>query len=486
MEGCKVGPEYKPPQAPVSQTFTQVTPEKGIHLQVGADLADWWSQLNDPILGELVHKAVTNNYSLREAALRVQQARAQVGVTMSELYPQVEADGSYTLSKRAGSGRSSESWQLGTSMSWEIDVFGRLKRYTEAAVADLEVERELYNDTYIILLADVASNYVTARAYQRQIAVAVENIHLRRRTLELTRAQVGVGRIAELDVRQAEGSLLGVEAELPELEAGLRHALNRLNVLLGMPPGSYADELLRQPAPIPRAPEQLAVGLPAELLRRRPDIRAAEKRIVAQTERVGGAVADLYPMFSLVGDLGVNASSFSGLWKSDNITASVSPGFRWNILNFGRYRSNIRGQEFRQMELIATYQESVLLAAEEVDNALASYAHEKVRCRKLAQAVQTYNHAYQLSEARYETGVVDFLRVLDSQREKLSFETQLTISEANLARSVIELYRALGGGWQHRPGRVADAGVPAPENVPPAPALEPPKRVPIPTPAPPF
>lgn len=448
--GCKVGPDPVRPYGPVNCSYTQVIPEKGVHQQIGADLADWWCRWNDPVLGELVRQAIACNHSLREAALRIQQARAQVGVTRSELFPQLTADGSYSLSKMAGVSQSVENWRLGTSMSWEIDVFGRLKHYTDAAIADLEVERELYRDTYVILLSDVASNYVTARAYQHQIEVARKNIEIRQNTLRLTREKEGIiGTSSRLDVHQAMGSLQSIEAELPELEAGLRHTLNRLSVLLGLPPGSYVDRLLDPPEPIPEPPEEICIGIPADLLRRRPDIRAAEKQVVAQTERIGGAIGDLYPMFSLVGDFGVNASTFRGLWNSDNISASVSPGFRWNILNFGRYRSNIRLQEFRQKELISAYRQTVLLAAEEVDNTLASYVHEKQRKTKLEQAVLSYGQALLYSEQRYKAGTADFQRVLDSQREKLSYEMQLTVSKASVIGNVITLYRALGGGWNH-------------------------------------
>lgn len=481
LVGCKVGPDHVSPKAPVLESFTQINPAKGVHLQIGADLTDWWTQLEDPILHELMYQAILCNPSLREAGLRIQRSRANVGVTRSELFPQLSADGSYRLSKNAGSGKSFETWDLGTSMSWEIDVFGRLKRLSNAAIAEMEIEQELYSDTYIILLADVATYYVTARAYQRQIHIARENIKIRQRTLQQTVAKEKVGTTSQLDISQASGSLASVESELPSLEEGYRHTLNRIGVLLGLPPGSYVDELLSRPGPIPAAPEQIIVGVPADLLRRRPDIRSAEKQIIAQTELVGAAVADLYPTFTLVGDFGVTASTFSGLWNSKNIAAGVSPGFRWNILNFGRYRSNIRAQEFRQQELLSAYQQTVLLAAEEVDNALSTYVNEKDRRIKLAQAVQDYGRATQISEARYEDGTVDFQRVLDSQREKLTYETQLTICESDVILSVIRLYRALGGGWMThgypcpKPQSVSESAptqqpVLAPQTPPPAPA----------------
>lgn len=452
--GCMVGPDFAGVASPLAPNYTQIDPQRGVQEEICADLTVWWDDFSaDPILSELLWSAAGNsaepggNLGLREIAWRIQEARATIGVTRSELFPQIQADGSYNLQKLPNISQASEQWDLGTSMAWELDFFGRLRRYTEAAVADMEVEMELYRDAYIILLSDIATNYVNARAYQQQIEIAKKNIEIRKNTLALTQELLRVGTSSQLDVHQAQGSLESVEAELPALEAQYRVTLNRLSVLTGNPPGAV-DELFAETRPIPEAPAAVLVGIPAELLRRRPDIRAAEQRLVAQNARIGGAEGDLYPIFSLNGNFGLQAETFSGLWNSDSITAGITPGFRWNILNFGRYRSNVRLQEYAFQELAAAYQQTVLSAAEEVDNSLSNYVNDKDRTAKLEAAVESYRLALKYSEERYRNGTSDFQRVLDSQREMLAYELSAVKSEADTTIDVIELYRALGGGWQ--------------------------------------
>ncbi len=453
--GCKLGPEYQGPKLAMTDSYTQIDVKRGVEQQKGEDLAQWWTNLNDPVLARLLEEGVNINgtshhgsLTLREMAWRLQQYRAQVGITRSELFPQVATDGSYTLAKVPNIDGTSENWSLGTSMSWELDVFGRLKRYTEASLADLESQNNLYWDAYILLLSNIATQYINVRAYQEQISIAEKNIEIRRNTLALTKELVVVGKSSQLDVSQAQGSLEAIEAELPTLRIGLRITLNRLSTLVGKQVG-YVDDFMRTVAPMPEIPEEILVGIPVELIRRRPDIRAAEQVLIAQNARIGGAMGDLYPIFSLSGMFGLEADTISNLWSADSIATSVSPGFRWNILNFGKYRSNVRLQEAAFQEKAALYEETILLAVEEVDNALASYLNEKERWKKLNLAVVSYDKALKYSEERYKNGTTDFQRVLDSQREKLSYELQEVQSHANAVIDVIDLYRALGGGWQN-------------------------------------
>ena len=452
--GCMIGPDFVRPEAPLASSYTQIDEQKGVQEEICADLTSWWDEFStDPVLSELLWSAAGDlnepggNLGLREIAWRIQESRATIGVTRSELFPQIEADGSYNLQKLPNISGASEQWDLGTSMAWELDFFGRLRRYTEAAVADMEVEMELYRDAYIILLSDIAAGYVNARAYQQQIDIAKKNIEIRTNTLALTTELQRVGTSSQLDIHQAQGSLESVEAELPDLEAQYRSTLNRLSVLTGNPPGAV-DELFAETRPIPEAPSAILVGIPAELIRRRPDIRAAEQRLIAQNARIGGAEGDLYPIFSLNGNFGIQAETFSGLWNSDSITAGVTPGFRWNIFNFGRYRSNVRLQEYAFQELAAAYQQTVLSAAEEVDNSLSDYINDKERSGKLDAAVESYRLALKYSEERYRNGTSDFQRVLDSQREMLVYELSAVKCKAETTIDVIELYRALGGGWR--------------------------------------
>ncbi|MGI5832938.1 MAG: efflux transporter outer membrane subunit [Thermoguttaceae bacterium] len=458
--GCMVGPDYQRPSAILSDNYTQLENE-GVHRKLCADLAEWWNGINDPVLSELIYQTVGSgsevggSLTLQEMAWRIQQSRARLGITTAELFPQIQEDGSYDLRKNSenqvgpdAAREANQNWDLGLSMTWELDVFGRLKRYTESATASLEEQEELYRDAYIILLADVANNYVQARTLQEQIEIAKKNIIIRQNTLQLTETILEVGAGNTLDVSQARGSLESVEAELPSLEAAYRATVNRLSVLTGNPPG-YVDDVMAEVRPVPQAPEEIMVGIPAELLRRRPDIRAAERALVAQNANIGAAMGDLYPIFSINGSFGVNGSDISDMFEGSSTAGSITPGFRWNILNFGRYRNNVRLQEYLYQEGVAQYRQTVLLAAEEVDNTLSAYVKERVRVKKLKSAMEAYNTALEVSEARYREGKTDFQRVLDSQREKLIFELAYIRSNAKITSSVIDLYRALGGGWMH-------------------------------------
>ena len=248
-------------------------------------------------------------------------------------------------------------------------------------------------------------------------------------------------------MEQARGNLMSSKAEMPSLQLGYRQSINRLSVLLGAPIGEV-DALMKEVRPIPRAPEKIATGIPAELLRRRPDVRQAERQVAAQTARIGAAVGDIYPMFSLTGTFGLDSQNLSQLFQSDSINAGIGPSFRWNILNFGKFRCNIEAQKFIQRQFIASYQETVLQAAEEVDNSLAGYLREQERYAYLTQTVASYREAVRLANLRYQSGTTDFQRVIDSQRSLLTYQNQLVQTEANVVNNVITLYRAMGGGWQ--------------------------------------
>ena len=449
--GCTIGPNHRPIRTPLAGSYTQIDPEKGVTEQacIGLEQCDWFTGMNDSVLPQLVHEAVRRNYTLREAHLRILQSRSQVGITNSQFYPDIAADGSFThsmMNSRPPGATQFDSWHLGTGLSWELDVFGRLERLSEAAKAQMYADMELYRDTYIILLADIATRYIEVRAYQQQIAITKNNLATRKNTLELVRTKQLAQVASQLDTSRAEGSYESACAELPVLEAGLRQSLNRLSVLLGSPPG-YVDHMLSTVTPIPQAPESIMVGIPAELIRRRPDIRALEQNIIAQNARVGAAMGDWYPRFTLDGSFGLDAAQFSQLFTSNAIVAGFGPRVSWNILTFGRIKSNIRLQEYIHKEMIAAYQETVLQAAEEVDNALSSYVNERERLSHLNRAVDAYGQALRLSEERYQNGRDSLQPVLDSQRDKLVSETQRAISQANQMKSLIQLYRALGGAW---------------------------------------
>ncbi|MBR4834108.1 MAG: TolC family protein, partial [Thermoguttaceae bacterium] len=508
--GCKVGSDYQKPNASaqLNESYTQIEADE-VQEQVGADVSSWWSQINDETLARLTSEAVSGNLTLREAMFRIQAARAALGSTSSNLLPQVAQDGGYAHQTRQG--HSQSVFSTATSMSWEIDVFGRIQRSIEAATADMEVQRELYRDAYVILIGDVAQAYVDARSYQEQIRVALLNIRIQERTVKFVDDNAFAGAMSQLDKRRARGPLNVTEASLSALEAQYQQALNRISILVGQPAG-YVDEMMRVanddiinmtdaeldgmlsailneatvlaksvedemkaqgkdnaeiqraveeatdellfakmdeilPNLIPVAPSEILVGIPADLLRRRPDVRAAEQRIVAQNARVGVAVADLYPMFSLSGSFGLEANSFSNMFDNDSIAAGVGPAFRWNILNFGKYRFNIEAQRFMQEELIAKYRQTILEAAEDVDNALVSYVEELQRNDDLNKAVVAYFHAVLLANFRRESGADTIQPVLEAQAGLLSSQLQRVQCKAGMVGSVVRLYRALVGYW---------------------------------------
>lgn len=478
--GCKVGSDYQKPNASaqLNESFAQTEADK-VQEQVGADVSSWWSQINDETLAQLTNEAVSGNLTLREAMFRIQAARAALGSTNANLLPQVAQDGSYT--HQTAQGHSQSVFATATSMAWEIDVFGRIQRSIEAAEADMEVQRELYRDAYVILIGDVAQAYVDARACQDQIRVAKINILVQEYIVDYVRIHREAGSMSALDEYRALGPLHNTRATLVALETQYQQTLNQLSILVGRPPGRVDEmmadtrpipareelreyltsddltqlerfvekmgELLLEDLLVPETPDQILVGIPADLLRRRPDIRAAEQRIIAQNARVGVAVADLYPMFTLSGSFGLQANSFSNMFDSDSIVAGVGPAFRWNILNFGKYRFNIEAQRFMQEELIATYRQTVLKAAEEVDNALVTYVNESGRNATLAQAVDAYLKALHKTLEQRQGGIADIQPILEAEAGLLTNGLQFIQSKANATGSVVQLYRALGGDW---------------------------------------
>lgn len=457
LVGCRVGPDYcGPPRAPVAPSWDNHGDETVRF--VSPDLPGWWTRFDDPVLDTLISEAISENLDLKVAAERIFEARALRCTVRSDLFPQIKQDGSYTYSKFATNGAgigglvgafssASDQWSLGIGGSWEIDVFGRLHRLVEAADADIGVSVEDYRDTLIILLGDVATNYVEARSYQQRLQIAGDNLEIQQRTLEYTRTRWKAELGTELDVVQAQANAETTASEIPSLQAGYQQTLNRLSVLLAYPPGSV-DEFLAEGAPIPKPPTEIAVGIPADLLRRRPDIRRAEHELAAQTARIGGAVGELYPKFSILGSFGLDARDFSKLLDANSIAASVGPSMQWNILNFGKFRCNVYVQESRQRQRCVQYQSVVLRAAEEVDNALVNYVRQKERHANLLQAVTANQRSVELSQKRYVGGDVSFQRVLDSQRSLLQSQDQLALNEARITVSLIQLYRALGGGWE--------------------------------------
>ena len=345
------------------------------------DLSKWWAVFKDPVLDSLICYAYRQNLSLRVAGCRVLEARAQMAIDVGNLFPQTQTmTGDHTnnvLSRETANPLSTGlkrwygQWDYGFNLSWEIDFWGRLRRAIESDAATLDASVENYDDVLVTLLGDVATNYVTYRTTEQRIRYARENVALQRKTLQIVEGQLKAGIVGELDVDQARSTLEQTEAGIPELEIALRQAANQLCILLGLPPQDLQARL--GPGPIPTAPPEVAVGIPADLLRRRPDVRRAERQAAAQSAQIGIAEAEFYPHIAINGTIGYSAENFKNLFQEPALAGSVGPSFTWNILNYGRLVNNVRLQDSRFQELVATYQNTVLSAGQDVENGLVTF-----------------------------------------------------------------------------------------------------------------
>jgi outer membrane protein, multidrug efflux system len=454
IAGCSVGPDYKQPEMKLPEHYGASTTRP-----VG-EAVRWWSTFKDPTLDSLVARATDNNLDVRLATARIREARAQRGVEAADWWPTVDAAGSYNHQRTSnssanndfGSGggfapkREFDAFQVGFDSTWEIDVFGGVRRSVEAADADLQASVEDRRDVIVTLLGDVARNYIELRGRQRQLAITRANLVSQQETLDLTRARFNAGLVGELDVARAQALVATTSSQVPALEALVRQSTHRLGVLLGQEPSALAAELGPE-GPIPFGLGAIPVGLPSELLRRRADIRRAERQLAAQTARIGVATADLFPRFTLTGSLGWQSERFKDLGSDNSLFWNIGPGARWNIFDAGRIRSNIRVQDARQEQALVQYQQAVLTSLEDVENALVNYDREQSRRVALAAAVDSNRRAVELANQLYSRGLVDFLNVQESQRSLLAAEDQLAQSDTAVSSNLVAVYKALGGGW---------------------------------------
>jgi NodT family efflux transporter outer membrane factor (OMF) lipoprotein len=450
LVGCAVGPDYVPPEMSVSETWhTQL--KGGLTDEHGdpQTLANWWTTLDDPLLLDLIERAIAGNLDLKEARARVREARARRGASRADLFPTIDTTGSVTRrrsSEEIGSGTETDLYTAGFDAGWELDLFGGVRRSVEAAEAGVQAGTEALRDVLVSLLAEVSLNYVETRTSQARLAVAEANLDAQQETYQLTRWRYEAGLSDELAVQQARYNLENTRSQIPNLRTGLEEAMNRLAVLLGEQPGALHAEL-KEPGSIPVIPLHVAVGIPADTLRRRPDVRQAERELAAQTAQVGVATADLYPKFSLLGSIGLEALSFDNLFLTGSRTYSFGPRITWPIFDAGAIRSNIAVQSTLQEQALIKYESAVLSALEEVENALVAYAEEQQRRKSLSEGTQAAQLAAQLAQNQYQTGLVDFNDVLDAQRSLLSFEDQLAESNGTVTSNLVRLYKTLGGGW---------------------------------------
>jgi NodT family efflux transporter outer membrane factor (OMF) lipoprotein len=453
--GFKVGPNYKKPQAPVAPTWIEAN-DKRVRSE-SDDLSKWWTVFNDPVLDELICFAYRQNLTLREAGFRVLEARAQLGIAAGNFFPQTQdMFGNYTrtvASKRTANGgfinnRWFSNWQFGFNLAWELDFWGEFRRAIESADDTLDASVEDYDDMLVTLLSDVATNYVLLRTTEQRIKYAKDNVELQVKTVKVIEGRRDVGVARQLDVDQARSILAQTEATIPPLEITAQQTINQICILLGIPPQDLRAKLGL--GPIPTAPAEVAVGIPADLLRRRPDVRRAERQAAAQCAQIGVAEADFYPHISILGNLGYSAREFKDLFRESALNGSVGPSFQWNILNYGRILNNVRFQDAKFQELVAAYQQSALNAALETENGIVTFLQAQQFAKLQGESVDYADKAVKVVLAQYELGTVDITQLIQIELNLVVQQDTLAQAQGEIPTGLIQVYKALGGGWQLR------------------------------------
>ena len=439
----------EPYQAPAQTQQTQWHGDLGGLSQADLDPAQlnrWWTRLNDPILNDLITRATTANLDLRSATLQLKQARGQRKIAQSGLLPTLLADGS---AAHTGNGQQSSTlYSASFDASWELDLFGGNRAKVEAAVADLESAEESRRDLLVSLLAEVALNYTDLRSLQSRRAISQQHLGAQSEQLAINAAKQQAGAATELDLARARSGVSNVAAQLPGFDQQIDATKNHLALLLGLAPGTLHSQL-DQPQPVPEVDIRVAVGVPAQVLRHRPDIRSAERHLAAETYRIGVTRAELYPQFNLTGTIGLE--SITSLLSSDSLVLGIIPGVQWNLFNGGRIRQQLETQTVAQEQALIDYQRTLLEALEEVENAITALAQEQLKNSQLKISAEAATTANTIANVRYDAGASEYLSVLDSQREALSAQEQLAVSSGQLTINLIRLYKALGGGWDSQP-----------------------------------
>ena len=466
-----VGPDYIPPKTEVSQNWMEER-DKRI-TSSPADYRTWWEAFNDPVLNRIIERAYKENIPLKVAGVRVLEARAQLGIAVGNLYPQSQqASGSLMYNRSSehelfagiakapgASGFSFGYWQdqINLNATWEIDFWGKFRRSIESADASLLASVFAYDNVLVSLTADVAGYYIQIRTLQKQLEIARQNVETQKESMQIAIDRFQGGVATERDVEQAKTVLFNTKATVPILRARLRQAQNALCVLLGLPPTSL-DDILGGFTGIPAPPPTVAVGIPADLLRRRPDVRDAELRAVAQSALIGVAKADLFPAFSLIGSFGFlstnsGSSTLSDMFGWPGRTAAIGPSFQWNILNYGQITNNVRVQDARFQALLLSYQNTVLKAQQEVEDSLAGFLRAQENAEYLAQSARAAKNSLDLATIQYQRGVTDFTTVLVAQQALLTAQDNFATALGSISSNLVGVYRALGGGWRIRLGQ---------------------------------
>jgi NodT family efflux transporter outer membrane factor (OMF) lipoprotein len=457
LNGCMVGPNFQPPQVDVPAVWVGVSQtlpvQPSITTAQPATLAHWWQNFNDPQLTALVEQAVNASLDLQLAEARLRQARATRGVVAGGLWPEANLSATYqrthptSVTGAEPVTHDRNLFQAGLDAVWELDFFGGIRRNVEAANANIQAADEDIRNVQVSVAAEVALNYVQLRGFQQQIVIAQNNLKAQQHTAGITRQRFAVGFVSALDVANADAQVATTTSQIPVLETSARQAIYALSVLLARPPAALLQELLGT-QPLPITPPEVPVGLPSDLLRRRPDIHQAEAQIHAATAQIGVATADLFPKFALTGALTYQTNVLQNLFTGAGRAWSFGPTVSWPIFQGGSIRSNIRVQEALRDQAFLTYQQTVLTALQEVENALIAFDKEWEHSKALNDAVVANRKAVDLSMQLYTQGQTDFLNVLEAQRSLYASEDALVQSTRNTATDLIALYKALGGGWE--------------------------------------
>ncbi|MBN2578015.1 MAG: efflux transporter outer membrane subunit [Pirellulales bacterium] len=482
--GFKVGPNYCPPPAPVKEHWID---EADVRVRSQSQIpCFWWTLFNDPVLNGLVANAYGQNLTLREAGMRVLEARYQRAITVGQLFPQQQnAAGSYQ--RWGAAGVFSNQWNFNFNLAWELDFWGRYRRAVIAADDALGASVANYDDVLVTLISDVAANYIELRTNQERIRLLTENINIQQKILMVGEEKRDAGHITAVDVEQLRSNVLQNQAQLEQYWINIRLVTNQLCILLGMPPVDIERQLGH--GPIPYAPADLAVGIPADLLRRRPDVRRAERLAAAQAQQIGIAEADLYPAFTIDGSLGYAAQEFPQLFTPNSFNGNIGPSFRWNLLNYGRIANNVRLQDAQFQELVFSYQNIVLQAQAEVENGLVTFLRAQQQAKLLDQSAQASSKAVEVILIQLQTSIsnINYNQYAVIQQNLIQQQDSWAAARGQIALGMVEVYRALGGGWEIRlegvPNVAAAAPPPNPNQEPiPLPNAQPAPLPPLPPP----
>lgn len=468
LSGCMVGPNYKTPKADIAGAWLPVS-EGGSGVATDSVNAEWWKQFNDPVLESLVQQAVGQNLSLQTAGLRVLQARAARGIAVGQFFPQSQSafgnirDNQVSAnSPAAASDRSFADADIGLQAAWELDFWGKFRRGIESSDAALLSTVADYDTVLISVISDVASRYIEIRSLQERLGLAKANAKLQADTVRLTEVRFRAGAVSELDVATARATLGNTQALIPQFEDGIRQATLLLCVLLGRTPSDLSAELGPE-RPVPQPPQTIALGIPADLLRRRPDVRSAEHIAAAASAQIGVAKADFYPAISINGSTGFASSNFdffggpqpqlNNIFDANSFAGFIGLSVSWPILNYGRIQNNVRVQDAIYQQAVTNYQNSVLVAAADVERGLSTFLRSRERSTFLAESVVASQRSADISLIQYRNGAVDFIRVNQAQTDLVAQQDALAASKAITALGAISTFRALGGGWEIRAGK---------------------------------